>query len=788
MARSSQKYTPVGQNDSEDSNVGSSAENGAVSDPVLPPNPPAYQDDRADDFERSMEHFEFEDAAQTEETSKVERLKRKFRHYVVLPVRERITDPLAVLVAIVSLKFDYYLSKIGNPLILKRFVYVLFVSGFIYYVSTSGLLPNGKTAGSRGMFSDQAQLMAYAKQALDMSKMESDLEFISSMSHMAGTKGDLAVAQYIKEAFANNGLRLVGDAAFETYLNYPGNATLVVRSSIGENLNLDLTDQNFNPLSVEGEVLDAQLVYGHLGTDQDFKLLSQNGLPGENTILLMRYDLYPGEQVLRAQERGYKGIIFVSDGYGDEQIDSVQQASVHNFRISMGDPLSPGWSSATSKRLTLAESSIVPKIPTVPVSRRQGESLQRLLAHSQGAQFEDGWYSGSAGGVTVDFSLKPVGRKEHVTWSIVGKIEGREQDDKAIILSAARDSACTGCTYPNYGTATLLSLVQLFQQAKYKFGWKPLRNIYFISYDASEFGHAGATELLESESLKIREEIYALLDISQLGIDPDGQKLNIQSHPLLFEFFKDETSRTGFETNITHVNQYGDWSAYLTNGIPVAILSAPHILERKYPIYTCNDTFERFSKHISSDFWERSSELTLYVLQTCLRLIDLPMIPFDIETYVISLELLLQDLERSSVALELNFHDLVEALSRWKRIGERVNSWIRSWQKIVLIQNEGLEPSLLSVNRWAWNRRLSNLEKRHCVAQGLPNRSFYKNVLFGPTLKNQAPHDSWSFPGIRDAITDGDKQRAQDQISLAAGLLHNSAALLLDNSEENRLQ
>ncbi|SCU79707.1 LAFA_0B05094g1_1 [Lachancea sp. 'fantastica'] len=786
MARSSQKYTPVDQDDQGLSNEGSTVANSLEENLELPANPPQYENDRAAEFELGMEHFEIDEPlfGAGSEPSKVERLKVKFQHYVVVPVRERITDPLAVIMAIVSRKFDYYLSKVGNPLILRRFVYVLLVSCFIYYVSSSGLLPNGTATGSRGMFSDQQQIMAYAKRALDMSKMENDLEFISSMSHMAGTKGDLAIAQYIEEAFNNNGLRIVGDAAFETYLNYPGNASISVQSSSGKVLDLNLTDQNFNPLSMKGEVKNAKLAYAHFGTEQDLQLLDQQDIAGENTVLLMHYDLYPGEQVMRAQELGYQGVIFISDGYGEEQIDSVQQVSVNNFRTSMGDPLSPGWSSASSKRLKLAESSIVPKIPTIPISRRQAENLQKLLAESQGKQFDDGWYSGANGEVTVNLLLEPVEREEHASWSIVGKIEGREQDDKAIILSAARDSACTGCTYPNYGTATLLSLVQLFQQAKYKFGWKPLRNIYFISFDGSEYGHAGATELLESESSKIREEIYAVIDISQLGIDPNGPKLDIQAHPLLFEYFKNDNLMMGFEKNVRGVQQYGDWSAYLTNGIPVAVLSAPHVLERKYPIYTCDDNFEVFSAKIDDEFWERSSELTLYILHTCLKLIDSPLIPFDIETYAILLMRLLEDLKESSGEMGLNFRDMVAELGVWKRIGERVNSWIRAWENIVLVENEGLEPSLLSVTRWAWNRRLASLEKHSCAAQGLPNRSFYRNVLFGPSVKNQGSHDSWSFPGIRDAIAEGDKGRAQEQIGLVTELLQKSSELFLDNSEE----
>ncbi|SCU82558.1 LADA_0C06282g1_1 [Lachancea dasiensis] len=783
MALSSVRYAPVGQNEREQPADGDNVPSSRESEGQLPANPPEYEEGASDGHLASIEQMEFEELNEIDAMGKVEQLRYKFKRYLVVPVRERITDPLAVLMSLASHKVDFYLNKVGNPLILRRFVYVLFVSVFIYYVSSSGLLPNEEKTGTRGMFSDQTQLISYAKRALDLSKMESDLEFISSIAHVAGTKGDLAVSQYIEEAFTNNGLRLVGDAAFATYLNYPGNATLNLQSSAGQSLQLELTDENFNPLSVKGEVKGARLLYANCGSYQDFQKLADQNLITDNTAVVLQYDSYPGEQVMRAQEFGVEAVIFISDGYGEDEIDSVQRISVQNFRYSMGDPLTPGWSSTLANRLALSKSTIIPQIPTIPISRRQAEAIKLLFSEEQGVRYENGWFSGGPDEVLVNFSLEPTERAEHAHWSIVGKIEGREQNDRAIIISAARDAACTGSTYPNYGTATLLSLVQLFQQTKYKFGWKPLRNIYFISYDASQYGHAGATELLESEAHKIREEIYSILDISQLGIDPDSPRLDIQSHPMLSKFFENENSKMGLEIQVRDIQQFGDWSAYLANGIPAAILASPHVLERKYPIYSCSDTFDRLLAKGGEEYWTRTADVVLYVFQTALKLIDEPMVPFDIENYVAAIEHALQNIQQSAGKLQLDFKSLTESIDAWKQIGQRLSSWVRAWNNIVMVENGGLEPSLLSVNRWTWNRKIANLEKHHCASAGIPNRPFFKNVLFGPPFKNQISQGSWTFPGIRDAIFDGDQARAQDQIALATDLLRNSAVLIMENAE-----
>ncbi|SCV05843.1 LANO_0H16402g1_1 [Lachancea nothofagi CBS 11611] len=775
-------YAPVEQDDQEELNESGIVGTESSNEAEIPQNPPEYQEGEDEGVASTMVPFEFEETDSSNKVGKVEQLKQNFKQYVVTPVRERVADPLAMLISMASHKVDYYLSKVGNPLILRRFVYVLFISAFIYYVSSSGLMPNARTSGSRGMFSDKEQLMSYAKRALDLSKMEKDLEFLSSMPHMAGTSGDLALAQYIMEAFDNNGLREASYGGFESYLNYPGKSNLIAHSSQGQSLELNLTDENFNPLSAKGEIIGAQLMYAHFGSQEDFQLLADNDLINEKTIVLLRYDSNPGEQVYRAQDFGFKGVIFISDGYGESEIDSIQQMSVHNFRYSMGDPLTPGWSAFLGAKITIDESPIIPKIPSIPISRRQAENLRGLFSNDQGVQFDDGWYSGGAGDVTVDFLLSPVERSEHITWNAVGIIEGREQNDKGIVICSARDSSCTGCTYPNYGTAALLSLAQLFQQAKYKYDWKPLRNIHFMSYDASEFGHAGVTELLEAQLPKFQNEIYSVVDISQLGIDPDSQKLDIQTNPLLFELFKDEELKMGFETDVRNVQQFGDWSAYLAKNIPVTIISAPHILERKYPIYTCDDTFERLLEVAGDDYWERSSELILYVFQMTLKLIDEPMIPFDFKYFSSELFHLLQDLEQSADGMNLDVQPLVESLDLWTIVGKHASSWVEAWNNIVMVENEGLEPSLLSVNRWSWNKKIGEV-LRSMKVTGIPQRPFYTNGIFGPTLKDQTPYDSWSFPSIRDAIKDHDQALAQKEIDHIASLLKEGAHMFVESSE-----
>lgn len=73
--------------------------------------------------------------------------------------------------------------------------------------------------------------------------------------------------------------------------------------------------------------------------------------------------------------------------------------------------------------------------------------------------------------------------------------------------------------------------------------------------------------------------------------------------------------------------------------------------------------------------------------------------------------------------------------------------------------------------------------KRQSLSSGIPDREFYKNVLFGPTLWTQTNgYDSWSFPGVRDALTSGNLKEAQKQINIAGNLLISSAQSFIDET------
>lgn len=788
MGRSQGQYQGLSQNEEEEGSGSSfSIEplDNNLADESLPPNPPEY--DLGDHPEMLL--MDLEDGELIAPPGRFQRLKYKIENRFLSPMKDNVVDPIVQVYQMASAKLDLYLSKLGNPLILRRFVYIVVMSVIAYSVVLSGLMPNNKTTATIGMFSDKHQLIHYARRSIDFAKLEEDLEYLSSMAHLAGTKGDYAITNYIKESFNNNGLKLMKEIGFETYMNYPEEISLNVMIKDDTKIDFKLSTDNFNPLGANGEIKNANLVYAHYGSKADFSQLKERGLLNENTVLIMHYGQLPSEQILYAQKYGAKGILFISKPFGND-MDIVQRMPVGIEQYGTGDPLTPGWSSILPRRAKLEDSKLVPQIPTIPISFRQGLRLKAILSNQPSESLsEDEWPTTLNKDVKCSLKVANSQREKHPSWNIIGKIEGKEQSDKAIIIAAGHDSTCKGTVYPNFGTTVLLSLLQLFQQIKYKYDWKPLRNIYIISYDGSRYNHIGASELFETESAKLKNEVYAFVDVSQLGIDPKlGRSIDVQSTPLLHSFFKHKGTDKVFDVKLRNINQYGDWTPYVANGIPAAILSSPQVLNTDAPIHSCADDFAAWSKLIEENegVWDLAGDVLIYTFEMVLRLVDEPLLPFNVRDYVDNLDSLLQDLQKQTSGRNLDYQPIVSGLLSWKHIGDEWSSWVNTWGNIVLMEDEGVEPSLLSVHRWTWNKKLTNIMKRQCTSEGIPNRKFYKNAILGPTVWTQDDgHDSWSFPGIRDAVTDNKWEVAQQQINIVGELLLSSAMSFMEESSNS---
>lgn len=741
----------------DDVEVGSISDGGREA--MLPSEPPEYD---------NISPMEFKDVEPFSVSfpNKMIQWRDAINMKVIWPVQENVMDPLVEYWRLLSSKVDLCLSKVGNPLILSRFIYMLLMSLVAFMIWKSGLFPNNKARGENGKFSDHRILLDYARRSVDLSKLEKDWEYLSSMPHSSGTRSDMALSEFINDTFKNNGISLLEKYQYETLVNYPGSSYLSIK--VGEKvLNFELTEDNFNPLSPNGEVKDARLVDGGYGTLKELEDLKNGGNLHSNFVLLLKYGNVVSEQVLAAQKYGASGILFVSNSWNDNN-DIVEKRSVALPQYGLGNPLKPSWDRNPADPNSPQAR---PSIPSIPISNKQGNELLSLI-------------NDKSVSVTASLKVDAVIKEEQPIVDIIAKINGNEQADRSIIIMASRNSIDNGAAYPNSGTASLLSLVQLMQELRYKFNWEPLRSIYFISIGGSEFNSAGAAELIKEKYQSIIDGVYSIIDISEFNVWDSSKELNIETHPLLFSLFNEEEVKRGYNLDVHSVHHYGDWVPYLAAGVPVTVLTSKSLRTKSAPIFTKEDTYSAFK-----DSFEKAAkegiihDNLLFLVNLVLQVGDKPLIPLDITEFAKYIFSSLKELnERYDNRLDL-MH-VMSGMSSWMAIGKQWAEGVEAWKVVVIEHDGGFEPTLIYLDRTQWNIQVSNVARYLVSWEGVPGRAHYRNLFLGPELWTQLDDDekSWVLPGLKDLLHNGQIDEANDHLKLIGKVLNDAAVMFAHSS------
>lgn len=783
-------------------------------------------------------------------------IRSNFTSKIVSPV-SRLFDPVAGLWRYISFKFDVYLGKIGNPLIIKRFLYVFFISGLIYLVVTSGLYPTNK-ALVNGQFNDQQVLFNFVKAHVDRKSMEESLEYLSSMPHIAGTAGDLALARYVNDVYKRSGISPMEFNEVKSFVNYPDIAKFQLKSKKQQKVTFDaklleqvpetvvkensktkrknkddqvkntayLPQRSFNFLSADGTV-EGPLLYVNYARNKDFDQITQSQPnPIKDAICIAKYGQIAASTKMRiATDKGCKALIFFKDPkYLDLQSNNgaernlIEKQSVAFSEYSSGDVLTPGWPTLDSNpKVSWDQSEVTPKIPSLPVSYNDVLPFLKAIK-GKGVKIDinkdknelsdwkfdneqvvkdlgtDEIWTGSTSNNDDDdilgyVEVQTTKRSDKPLWNIVGKIAGAEESERAIIIAASRDSACYGAINPNTGTTVLLELVRIFTMMSKKLNWKPLRSIFFISIDGTQYNNAGITEWIEERFENLRWEVYAYLDLNDLV---GGNELQVKTHPFLEQVIldalaevddidkknskrdddnngiadkKDDNNNNdndnkaklsdSFSANdFKLLNEFGSYYPFTafagTPSVAIKYVDASSNVadsdeySHKYPKNSCFDTFQRFQSLKIDPNMDRHVTLTHLFARIIIKLIDEPLIPFSLNQFHDKIHAYLTDLEQYCKTLieynkishgTLDLSQIRQALTYIKKSGDQFNQWRKTWLDIVNQENGGIEPSLLSVHRWEWNARVIVWQRFTIdVNGGLTGRPWIKNFLFAPQL------------------------------------------------------
>lgn len=717
------------------------------------------------------------------------------------------------------------------------------IFALIWVLFAMDIFPSGMSR--MGMHFDPESVRSYVQDHLDVQNIEEALRHITSFDHVAGTEGDLYLARWMEEKWIEEGM--FDDIKlwpYYVYLNYPtkdGRSLEIVspddrkwKAALEEDAAYPMDSGKVQTLAWHGHSksgeAEGSLIYANGGSREDFRYLKTHGVVTNGTIALVRYHATQEDRSLKvkaAQDAGCVGVIMYSDpaddgaGKGEtfpkgqwRPTDAVERGSVGLMSWVIGDPLTPGWASTEdAKRVKVEASPGLVGIPSLPIAWRDAEPLLKSL-QGQGLDvpkswiggppaFENTWASGneSAGAPIVHLKNMNDESEKQKIWNLHGLIQGIETPQKKIIIGNHRDSWCFGAVDSGSGSAVMQELVRIFGQLR-KLGWRPLRTIEFVSWDAEEFNMMGSTEYVEENMPYLRENAIAYLNVGAGVFGPNfraaGSPLWERSLLRVLDRVADPNTNSSlkslWEDNKSRLEGLGAGSDYVAFQDMAGTSSIDFGFEgptNSYPAHSCYENFEWMQTFGDPNGLPYHHTLAQIWALLILEIADRPLLPFDLTKYADALAQYVESLRTDAkitftaasgkpgskiAGAGLNLKPLDDAVANLKASTEQFHQFEDTWTRQVLGRG-GLEPNSYTFRRLDYNDRLTDFEadlldipraseKQEKREYGIPGRTQFKHVVFGP--KAWGGYDEAYFPAVRDMLGRKDFEGAQRMVDIAA--------------------
>ncbi|KAK8918186.1 putative glutamate carboxypeptidase LAMP1 [Metarhizium anisopliae] len=663
------------------------------------------------------------------------------------------------------------MNSMAMIIVFARLVALLIVLGFIYFLFATGFFSGFSTRLPGGLRFDPEDLKAFLQSNVDPMRMRASVLHYSHYAHIAGTEGDYAMAMDVESMFHRAGLE------------------------------------------------SGPLIYANYGSRDDFQKLQDKGIDTKGAIALVRQMGTQKDVALKvkaAELAGFAGCLIYSDpaenGFVKGDVapkgrwmpeDGVQRGSVSLKNMGVGDVLTPGWESKKEKqRMAVEDAPGLVKIPSLPLAWRDAKILLQQIK-GYGQQVPDGW-KGSVPEVdewwTGDHS-SPVVRlqneqdeiEKQPVWNVYGKILGMEQTSNSIILGNHRDSMAFGASQPHSGTAVMIELARIFGNLLSR-GWRPLRTIEFMSWDAAEYNMAGSTEYVEMNLDTLRQNAYAYINLdaaitgtqfTAAGSPPLDRAL-IRALERVVDPFKNETLKYQWDSRKATLQGLGGGGDY----VPFQDIAGTSSIDLKFegepvPFGSSYESFNLVEQVIDPNFIYHGL-MGQVVGLLLLDLADRAIMPFDMVGYARSLNHWVHDLEywvnkqktAKDGASKIPFQELKDAVELVKSNAEEFEKWELEWDRSIL-SSGGYEANGLGTQRINYNDRMAAFEASLLdleLGGGIPNRTQFKHVVFGPQL--WSTYDASFFPAIRDTVEASDWELARLLTTKTAALLRKAATIL----------
>jgi len=534
------------------------------------------------------------------------------------------------------------------------------------------------------------------------------LRIFTAQPHVAGSKRNNDLAEYIRNQWRMQGLEDVVIRRYDVYGTNPKSASLEMiapthYTALLRELPIDGDPDTKNHaisgawlgMSISGEVT-APVVYAHSGNPEDYDLLRKNGIDVKGKIVLVRYSnpySYRGFKALTAQREGAAAILIYSDpaedGFRKGKVDPdgpwgpeyhIQRGSITYDFMVPGDPLTPGWASVPgAKRIPISQAVSAPKIMALPLS---WHDARPLLQNMGGPKAPADWQ----GGLGFEYHLGGERAKVHLKiemnngtqpyYVVEGRIRGSQLPDEWVVLGNHRDAWVFGAVDPSSGTASMMEMTRALG-ALARRGMRPRRTIVVCSWDGEEVGLTGSTEWGEQFADELRKKAVAYINVDEATSGPNfhGQavaslapmlvettrSLRDPSGKSLYDAWKDTVAREKVEgaqssqfsssgvlddsLADTRIGSGSDHTVFLNFiGMPVLGLG----FEGDYGVY--HSAYDDFfwMNHFGDPGYHYHTLMSQLWGVTALRLANADLLPFDFATYAQNIRQFVNDLAKAN--------------------------------------------------------------------------------------------------------------------------------------------
>lgn len=588
----------------------------------------------------------------------------------------------------------------------------------------------------------------------------------------------------------------------------------------------------YNAFSIDGDVT-ADLVFVNYGIPADYEELEKRGISVKGKIVIAKYaGSWRGIKPKLAAEKGAIGCLIYSDpeddGYyqGDvypkgafKNKYGIQRGSVMDMPMAPGDPLTPGYGATDdAKRIPISEAKTLTKIPVLPISYHDAQPLLEAL---EGPVAPSNW----RGALPITYHIGPGPAKVHLklefnwelqpAYNVIATMTGSTFPDEWVIRGNHHDAWVHGASDPISG------LVALMEEARavgnlVKNGKRPKRTMMYCAWGAEEQGLLGSTEWVETHAAELKQKTVAYINTDGTGAGFLGAG---GSHTL--EKFFDQISKAVIDpqTNVSvfdrrnaaqQVSGGAAWSHYNLSALGSGSDYSPffqHLGIASFNMgfggessggeyHTMYDSYDHYKRFKDPNF-QYGVTLAKVAGRTSMRLANADVLPFEfshftniVNGYADEVTALAAQLRKKADQHNALIDKGLYALANNPKENLKVPdakanvphfNFAPLENALINLQSQSMRFSKATQNgvahvknKVAVNAILKDMERALTKDHGLPKRPWYKHHIYAPGF--YTGYGVKTFPGVREAIEQGEFDSVENQIKILAGVINTFSA------------